>query len=94
MQPNETSHLDVLVSGRVQGVGFRWWAVRTASALGLRGTVRNCPDGSVEVHAAGAAAAIQTFRTLLHEGPRGARVDRVRSVALETDLPADFRAVR
>ena len=37
------------VNGRVQGVGFRWWTRRTADRLGIAGSVRNLPDGSVEV---------------------------------------------
>ncbi len=49
------------VRGRVQGVGFRWWTRRKASDLGLRGTVRNRPDGSVEVHVAGDVETLEAF---------------------------------
>ena len=49
------------VCGRVQGVGFRWWTRRRASDLGLRGTVRNRPDGSVEIHAAGEPDMLEAF---------------------------------
>ena len=65
------------VTGRVQGVGFRWATVREARRLGLRGSVRNDPDGSVEVVAAGAAADVERLRSWLSEGPPPARVERV-----------------
>lgn len=65
------------IHGRVQGVGFRWWTHRTAERLGIRGSVRNLVDGSVEVRAAGPPAAMQEFEQLLHGGSRAASVDRV-----------------
>lgn len=66
-----------LVQGRVQGVGFRWFVHREAAALGLRGWVRNTPDGHVEVVAAGAPGLIGVLTTALHKGSRGSRVDAV-----------------
>lgn len=69
-----------LISGRVQGVGFRWWTRRAALALGLRGTVRNLPDGHVRVDAEGAPADLQRLLELLHEGPPAAHVARVEPV--------------
>ena len=65
------------VTGRVQGVGFRWSAVREARRLGLRGWVRNADDGSVEVEAEGAPAALADFLAWLHQGPAGAVVSGV-----------------
>jgi acylphosphatase len=65
------------VTGRVQGVGFRWSAVREARQLGLRGWVRNADDGSVEVEAEGAPSALEDFLAWLHRGPAGAFVDDV-----------------
>ncbi len=65
------------VLGRVQGVGFRWWAARQARALALAGTVQNERDGSVEVEAEGPAAELAQFRELLAQGPPNATVDRV-----------------
>lgn len=67
--------------GRVQGVGFRWWARVQAERLGLTGAVRNEPDGSVVAVAAGDEAALASFRTCLGRGPAGARVDRVEESA-------------
>lgn len=65
------------VRGQVQGVGFRWWTRSQAQRLGLSGMVRNRPDGSVEVEAAGPDAALSELRQLLRQGPPSARVDAV-----------------
>ena len=65
------------VRGRVQGVGFRWWAQRTAVRLGLAGTVRNEADGSVKVEAWGTPEAIRALEAELGKGPVGARVEAV-----------------
>ncbi len=62
------------IRGRVQGVGYRYWAVGQARALGLRGWVRNRRDGSVEVVATGAANALDMFIAACRRGPRAARV--------------------
>ncbi len=66
-----------VVIGRVQGVGFRFFAENHANRLGLSGYVKNCADGSVEAYAIGNAAALEEFKVRLAEGPRSARVDRV-----------------
>lgn len=66
-----------LISGRVQGVGFRYFTQAAASREGLHGWVRNVPDGSVEVEAEGEADAIERFERALRHGPPGARVDEV-----------------
>ena len=65
------------VEGRVQGVGYRWFVHREASALALRGKVRNTEGGAVEVVAAGMPEQLAQLRAALEKGPRGARVDRV-----------------
>jgi len=62
------------LTGRVQGVGFRWFARRVARELGVAGRVRNLPDGSVETVAVGDLSGLATFRERLREGPPGARV--------------------
>jgi acylphosphatase len=69
------------VSGKVQGVYFRHSTRIEAIRLGLRGTVRNLSDGSVEVVAHGAPAAVETLRAWLHRGPALARVDTVSEIA-------------
>ena len=68
----------VVVHGRVQGVGFRWFVVRNAEALGIGGTVRNRPDGAVEAILSSAEAAdVESLIQRIQQGPPGARVDRV-----------------
>ena len=74
----ELERLLALVIGRVQGVGFRWWAQRQAEQLGLTGWVRNHEDErTVEVLAEGAVPQLDAFEQRLHAGPHGARVERV-----------------
>ncbi len=65
------------VTGKVQGVYFRHSTRLEAERLGVRGTARNLPDGSVEVLAAGTAAAVESLREWLWRGPAMARVDGV-----------------
>jgi acylphosphatase len=67
---------EILVEGRVQGVGYRAFAERRAGRLGLAGYVTNLPDGRVLVHAEGDETVIKSFLDDLAEGPRGAHVDR------------------
>lgn len=75
-----------VVSGRVQGVGFRYSAIREGRALGIRGTVANRPDGSVEVVAEGDAPRLAALLSWLEKGPPGARV---REVQVEWIAPSD-----
>ena len=77
-----------LVSGRVQGVGYRAFAARTARSLGLDGGVSNLPDGRVLVVAEGASHALDRLESALWEGPRFARVQRVER---ETAEPGEAR---
>jgi acylphosphatase len=66
-----------IVSGIVQGVGFRYFAFRRAAERGLRGFVRNLPDGRVEVHAVGEEEALDGLRGDLGVGPRASRVSKI-----------------
>ena len=66
-----------VVSGRVQGVGFRYFTQDTARREGLTGIVRNLPDGRVEALAEGDADSLQRFEAALRQGPSRARVDRI-----------------
>lgn len=72
------------ISGRVQGVGFRFNCSRQACALGLTGWVRNLPDDSVEIVAEGSTAALKAFRAWCRRGPTFAAVQQV----IETPEPA------
>ena len=67
----------ILVSGRVQGVGFRDFALRSARRLELRGRVRNRADGRVEIDAEGSRPGLELYAGELRQGPRGARVEEV-----------------
>jgi acylphosphatase len=66
-----------VVSGRVQGVGFRFFAERAAALEGLSGWVRNRPDGRVEIEAEGDSEALARFEQRIRTGPPPARVDDV-----------------
>lgn len=66
-----------VISGRVQGVGFRWFVEREAKTLGISGWVRNNSDGRVEVLATGTRDQLSGLRSRLQQGPRAARVDNV-----------------
>jgi acylphosphatase len=69
--------LHLSVKGRVQGVGYRYYVHRTATALGLTGYVRNRADGTVEVIAEGDSDHLNQLVTLLKEGPNFAFVEDV-----------------
>jgi acylphosphatase len=66
-----------VVSGRVQGVGFRYFTQAAASREGLHGWVRNLPDGRVEAAAEGDADAVERFERALRHGPPGAQIERL-----------------
>lgn len=83
------SHRRWLVSGRVQGVGFRAFCVRAANSLGVDGWVRNLSDGQVEVVAAGGAADLERLADALRLGPSFARVDRVDEAPLEEGVDCE-----
>jgi acylphosphatase len=66
-----------VVQGRVQGVGYRYFVLRQADALGVSGFARNLPDGAVEVLAEGSDATLADFEARLREGPAFAEVTNV-----------------
>jgi acylphosphatase len=75
------------VIGRVQGVGFRYSAVREARRLDLSGWVRNCSDGNVEVWAEGPQDKLDLFLKWLYRGPDSSRVH---SVKVEDETPKGY----
>ena len=79
------------ITGRVQGVGFRYFAWESAKREGLTGWVCNMPDGSVEALAEGDREALDRFEAKIGQGPAGARVNNVdRDVAPATGQYHDF----
>jgi acylphosphatase len=74
-----------LISGRVQGVGYRFFAEREANRLAVRGYVRNLSSGKVEVYAIGEERPLQEFKHRLSEGPFGARVTGIKEQDAQLD---------
>jgi acylphosphatase len=75
----------VIVTGRVQGVGFRWYARRRASELGLSGWVRNLPDGRVELRFQGDLGAVDEMEEWCRVGSPSSRV---RGISVTEEAPA------
>ena len=87
----------LLVSGRVQGVGFRWFVREAARRHRLPGWVRNRPDGGVEIEVSrDDGSAYSAFLETIREGPPGARVDQVQEEASSDaeSLPQPFTIIR
>ena len=80
------------ITGRVQGVGYRAWALQMASRLGLRGWVRNRSDGSVEALVIGEDDAVARMIEACREGPFGARVSAVAVSDADDDGSVGFTA--
>lgn len=78
-----------VVSGRVQGVGFRFFAERAAKKAGVVGWVRNLPDGRVETVVEGSDDAVERYLGELRKGPLGSRVT---DVAVEDRQPGNFES--
>jgi acylphosphatase len=79
------------ISGRVQGVGYRDWALATGQRLGLRGWVRNRTDGSVEALVVGEERAVGQMIDACRRGPALARVDDIDVESVDLDiLPEGF----
>jgi acylphosphatase len=82
------------VSGRVQGVGFRWFVLQSARRIGVGGDVRNLPDGTVELRAKGSA---EQLRELLEEvrcGPPGSSVESLSTKELDAETLGEVFEVR
>jgi acylphosphatase len=78
----------LILSGAVQGVGFRYWAAREAAAFGIGGYVRNLPDGTVEAVLEGPPGEVESYAEILTQGPP---YGRVRHVDVITEEPrGDF----
>ncbi len=89
MAGDQAAGIHLLVSGRVQGVGFRYFVKQSADAHEIAGWVRNLRDGQVEAVLIGAGEALQSVLDAVARGPRGAQVDEVVTrVALEEECVA------
>jgi acylphosphatase len=82
--------LRLVITGRVQAVGFRAWTVGEAQRRGLRGWVRNRRDGSVEALLIGPDDALDAMVEACRHGPTVARVDKVERLPAEDDGSRDF----
>jgi acylphosphatase len=85
--------LRLRITGKVQGVGYRLWAARTAANLGLRGWVRNRHDSSVEMLVTGASEDVAAMVEAARKGPAGARVVEVSATPDANDGSVGFTAL-
>jgi acylphosphatase len=92
MKPPEHA-VRLRITGRVHGVGYRLWAMRTAANLGVRGWVRNRFDGSVEALVTGAPERVDAMIEACWRGPRAARVSEVTAVPDTDDGSLGFIAL-
>jgi len=81
----------IRVTGRVQGVGFRWSAVREAGRRSITGLVKNCPDGSVYLEAEGESEQLDEFVEWCRKGPGPGYV---KSVVFDVHPPSGYREFR
>ena len=95
MNPNDRCDETVRlrITGRVQGVGYRLWATRTATSLGLCGWVRNRFDGTVEALVTGAPVRVDGMIEACWRGPRAAQVSEVTAVPDSDDGSVGFSAL-
>ncbi|HSJ24527.1 MAG TPA: acylphosphatase [Longimicrobiales bacterium] len=92
---NDNTRVRMVVSGQVQGVGFRAFIRRQTRGLRLDGYVRNLEDGTVEIEAAGPAADVARLRAVAAKGPPWATVSGVREVEPgDGNLPSPFTITR
>ncbi len=90
VRPSGQSIVQVMISGRVQGVGYRAWTEMEAAARGVRGWVRNRSNGDVEALFAGELDAVEALCTACRRGPAHARVDNVKVTQASAAALAEF----
>lgn len=88
------TRLHFVVRGRVQGIGYRWFVVEKAQALGLSGWVRNNPDGTVEAEAEGSERALERFAQMLRGGHPYAAVEGLQTRELKAKGEKDGFDIR
>jgi len=89
--PDGWKSVRLIISGRVQGVSYRYWTVTQATARGLDGWVRNRRDGNVEAFISGPAQTVDEMIEACRRGPRGARVTGIAVHAETTRAESGFR---
>ena len=85
---------EITVTGRVQGVGYRYFAVQKANEMGITGWVKNSVDGGVIIMAQGIEVELNTFIDYLYIGPTRARVDRILTNKMQVVTVFDNFSVR
>ncbi len=93
VQDRKQRSVGVKIEGKVQGVCYRAWTAETAAKLGLDGTVRNCPDGSVEAVFSGPSGEVEKMLLLCLKGPPAARVRSVSIVSQGMSVEPGFRVL-
>jgi acylphosphatase len=88
--PDGWKTVRLVISGRVQGVSYRWWTVGEATKRGLNGWVRNRRDGSVEVLVSGLAAEVDALIEACRQGPSSARVTDIAITQEEGAVTSGF----
>lgn len=90
---NSNARLSATITGRVQGVSFRYYTQTYAQQLGLNGWVKNLPTGAVAVWAEGPRAALEKLLAWLHQGPPAAQVQTVQAEwgVIEADAASPAR---
>ncbi len=94
MDYRSNKHLNITVHGHVQGVYFRLTTKAVADQLGVKGTARNRPDGTVYIEAEGDAFALESFVEWCHEGPERAVVEKVEVIEGELENYRNFEVIR
>jgi len=87
---SELRHLNIKIKGRVQGVGFRYSALHAAKQFGIKGYIRNMPDGSVYAEAEGSELQLKDFINWCNEGPPRSKISHVSSIEGTVRLYAEF----
>jgi acylphosphatase len=88
--PDGWKTVRLVISGRVQGVSYRWWTVGEATKRGLNGWVRNRRDRSVEALVSGPAAEVDALIEACRQGPAAARVTNIEVIAEDGAVSSGF----
>jgi len=89
-----TRAVRLIIEGRVQGVGYRYWTVGAATERGLDGWVRNLPDGTVEALLSGPVGAVEAMIDACRKGPAFAAVTAIREFPAEAPETPGFHQIR